>query len=284
MKGEERPLLAPEIVMIAPRSRFWWCARAWLIAAGFAVVLPTIAAESPADNAQAGIDAEKFFGAIVKVQAKALPDARSATTLGAEREGTGVVIDRDGLILTIGYLVVEADEVKISDDRGHTLPAMVVGYDHASGLALVRSVAPFDAAPLRLGDSAALAESDPVLVVNYGGRSGVTLGAWASPPMKYRAGFWLRAYRPRARPIRRECMSATSSSASAETPCIRRRSSIARCGDAAPQAAKSRSASCRTMMCAKSISPRSTASITSAGSRRFDRCLVVTRDERSAGY
>jgi len=111
----------------------------------------------------------------VKVQAKALPDARSAASLGAEREGTGVVIDKDGLILTIGYLVVEADEVRISDDRGRTLPAVVVGYDHASGLALVRSVAPFDAAPLRLGDSAALAESDPVLIVNYGGRSDVTL-------------------------------------------------------------------------------------------------------------
>src|SRR5207244_1773650 len=88
---------------------------------------------------------------IVKVQARALPDARSATTLGAEREGTGVVIDKDGLILTIGYLVIEADEVRISDDRGRTLPAVVVGYDHASGLALVRSVAPLDGALLGVG-------------------------------------------------------------------------------------------------------------------------------------
>ena len=162
--------------MIPSRSRSWWRVTAWLIAGGLAVALPAVAADRPAaDNVQAGIDAEKFFGAIVKVQARALPDARSATTLGAEREGTGVVIDKDGLILTIGYLVIEADEVRISDDRGRTLPAVVVGYDHASGLALVRSVAPFDAAPLHLGDSAALAESDPVLIVNYGGRSDVTL-------------------------------------------------------------------------------------------------------------
>jgi len=162
--------------MIPPRSQSWRRVAAWLIAAGLAVALPTVAAERPAaETAQAGIDAEKFFGAIVKVQTKALPDARSATTLGAEREGTGVVIDKDGLILTIGYLIVEADEVRISDDRGRTLPAVVVGYDHASGLALVRSVAPFDAAPLRLGDSSALAESDPVLIVNYAGRSDVTL-------------------------------------------------------------------------------------------------------------
>ena len=121
--------------MIPSRSRSWWRVTAWLIAGGLAVALPAVAADrAAADNVQAGIDAEKFFGAIVKVQAKALPDARSATTLGAERQGTGVVIDKDGLILTIGYLVVEADEVEISDDRGRTLPAMVVGYDQTSRL------------------------------------------------------------------------------------------------------------------------------------------------------
>src|SRR5512132_3153616 len=138
--------------MILPRSRSWWRVSAWLLATSFTLALPVFAADDP----QSGIDAEKFFGAIVKVQARALADARSAATLGAEREGTGVVIDKDGLILTIGYLVIEADEVRISNDRGRTLPAVVVGYDHASGLALVRSVAPFDVAPLHLGDSAAL--------------------------------------------------------------------------------------------------------------------------------
>ena len=72
------------------------------------------------------IDAEAFFAAIVKIETRALPDARSAATLGTEREGTGVVIAPDGLILTIGYLLVEADDVKIVDDHGRTLPARVV--------------------------------------------------------------------------------------------------------------------------------------------------------------
>jgi len=84
------------------------------------------------------IDAEKFFSALVKVRTHALPDARSAATLGTDREGTGIVIDDKGLILTIGYLIVEADQVDIVDDQGHTLPARVVGYDHSSGLGLVR--------------------------------------------------------------------------------------------------------------------------------------------------
>jgi S1-C subfamily serine protease len=121
------------------------------------------------------IDAEKFFSAIVKVQTRALPDARSARTLGTEREGTGIVIDEDGLILTIGYLIVEADQVDIVDDHGHTLPARVVGYDQSSGLGLVRPLVPFKPSPLRLGDSGKLAEADPVLVVNHGGREQATL-------------------------------------------------------------------------------------------------------------
>ena len=121
------------------------------------------------------IDAQRFFSAIVKVHARALPNARSSTTLGAEREGTGVVIDTNGLIVTIGYLIIEADDVKITDDQGRNLPATVVGYDHTSGLALVRPIVPFKASPLQIGDSTQLAESAPVLVVNYAGRGDVTL-------------------------------------------------------------------------------------------------------------
>jgi S1-C subfamily serine protease len=131
-----------------------------------------LAAEKPKPGAA---DAEKFFAAIVKVQARALPDARSAATLGTEREGSGVLIDADGLIVTIGYLVIEADEVKIIDHQGRSLPAVVVGYDQASGLALVRSVVPLAASPLSFGDSAGLEEDEPVMIVNGSGRGDVTL-------------------------------------------------------------------------------------------------------------
>lgn len=159
--------------MFPPCMRSHWLQ--WLLGASLALAQAAPAADLPAVQAPGGIDTEKFFAAIVKVQARALPDARSAATLGTEREGTGVVIGKDGLIVTIGYLIIEADEVRISDDRGHTLPATVVGYDHASGLALVRPIVPFDATPLTLGDSAHLEASDPVLIVNYVGRSDVTL-------------------------------------------------------------------------------------------------------------
>ena len=124
-----------------------------------------------------GFDAERFFQAIVKVQTRAVPDARSNATLGAEREGTGIIIGDDGLVLTIGYLIIEADQVSLVDQQGRTLPARVVGYDHVTGLGLVRAVVPLDVAPLRFGESSSLVERDPVMIINHAGASDVTL-AW----------------------------------------------------------------------------------------------------------
>src|SRR5205085_11423094 len=90
------------------------------------------------------------------------------------REGTGVVIGEGGLELTVGYLVVEADDVNVIDDHGRSLPAKVVAYDHATGLGLIRPIPKLNVAPLALGDSSKLAESDPVLIVNHGGLSEAT--------------------------------------------------------------------------------------------------------------
>ena len=159
------------------------------LAAAFAIVLPTLfapiagAAAAPssqprakaAATTEAAPDPERFFQAIVKVQARAVPDARSSASLGTEREGTGIVISEDGLVLTIGYLIIEADEVSLVDQKGRTLPARIVGYDHATGLGLVRAVVPLDVTPLRLGESAKLAEREPVMIVNHSGEADVTL-------------------------------------------------------------------------------------------------------------
>jgi serine protease Do len=79
------------------------------------------------------------------------------------------VISKDGLILTIGYLIVEADDVHVTDARGHTLPAQVVAYDHASGFGLLRTMLPLNAEPIDLGDSTRIAEKDPVLIASAGG-------------------------------------------------------------------------------------------------------------------
>jgi S1-C subfamily serine protease len=134
--------------------------------------------QAPAGDANAAtVDAEKLFGAIVKVDTRSVPDARSADTLGNEREGSGVVIGADGLVLTIGYLVMEADDVKVTDTKGHVFPARVVGYDHVSGFGLVRTLVPLDATPVPLGDSAKATEREPVMIASAGGRDGASF-AW----------------------------------------------------------------------------------------------------------
>ena len=180
-----------EMIAILPRRVLW---RALQVAATVVltllVVFPAYAADTAApptaseapppveqkSTAADKIDAEKLFAAIVKVSTRSIPGARSADSLGNEREGTGVVIGDNGLVLTIGYLIVEADDVKITDSKGRTLPARIVGYDHASGFGLVRAAVPLDAQPIALGDSSKTAERDPVMIASAGGEG--TAFAW----------------------------------------------------------------------------------------------------------
>ncbi len=123
----------------------------------------TIQSEKP------GIEAEQLYGALVRVQTVAVPNARSNSTLGRAREGTGTVIGKDGLILTIGYLIVEADAIKVTDARGRSYPARVVAYDHRTGLGLLKTTVPFNVTPVPLGNSAMLADREPVLIAGWGG-------------------------------------------------------------------------------------------------------------------
>jgi len=114
------------------------------------------------------VDADKVFGAVVKVSAQVPRDARSVATLPREREGSGVVIGERGLILTIGYLILEADDVSITDSRGRTYTARVVAYDHVTGFGLVQTIAPLDAKPVTFGDSGKLANREPVMIAGAG--------------------------------------------------------------------------------------------------------------------
>jgi S1-C subfamily serine protease len=155
-------------------SRFvWQCVLVALLA--LLVVFPAYAIDTapPASSegtspggSQSKVDADKIFGAIVRIETHAVPDARSADSLGEAREGTGIVIGKDGLILTIGYLIVEANDVQVTDSKGHRYPANIVAYDQATGLGLLRTVVPVDATPITFGDSAKVAEREPVLILN----------------------------------------------------------------------------------------------------------------------
>ena len=112
---------------------------------------------------------DELLSAVVRVKTVVEPDARTADSLGREREGSGVVIDGDGLVLTIGYLMVEARTAEIGTKDGRTVPAAVVGYDHETGFGLLRGLVPLKVAPIAFGRSADVKEADPVLVASAGG-------------------------------------------------------------------------------------------------------------------
>ncbi|MEJ0079357.1 MAG: S1C family serine protease [Alphaproteobacteria bacterium] len=112
---------------------------------------------------------EDLVSAVVQVKTTITPDGQTVQSLGREREGSGVVIDEDGLILTIGYLMVEAHAAEITTNTGRTVPATVVGYDHVTGFGVLRTIEPLRIKPLPFGRSADVKARDPVLIASYGG-------------------------------------------------------------------------------------------------------------------
>jgi S1-C subfamily serine protease len=131
--------------------------------------------------------AEELNAAIVKVKAFVRSDARTAATLGTEREGTGTLIGGDGLIVTIGYLILEADRVELTAG-GKKVPAEIVGYDHDTGFGLLRALSKIPAKPLKLGDAAQVKVKDKVLAINHNGADGARAALVVS--RREFAGYW----------------------------------------------------------------------------------------------
>lgn len=110
--------------------------------------------------------------AVLGLKAEVPPEARTAEALGRQRSGTAVVIDGAGLAVTIGYLIIEASAVDLYDAAGRRIPAEIVGYDHDTGLGLVRAKEPLGLAPVPLGASKALPIGEPLLVLSREGALG----------------------------------------------------------------------------------------------------------------
>ena len=132
--------------------------------------------------------AAELLGGIVKIKSHAPDDSRTAETLGAIREGHGALIDADGHVLTIGYIVVESDEIQLTGSDGKTVPATLVAYDHNTGFGLVRAIAPIAGKPLQLGDSDSLRPSQVALAASHGGAQ-ATLPVRVVSRRTY-AGYW----------------------------------------------------------------------------------------------
>jgi len=126
-------------------------------------------ASATAAHAQPATSVDDLAAAVVRIKAFINPDGRTVANLGVEREGSGIVIGSDGLVLTIGYLMVEAHAAEVVTNDGRTVPANVVGYDHETGFGLLKAAQPLNLRPMGLGRSADLREKDPALVASFGG-------------------------------------------------------------------------------------------------------------------
>jgi S1-C subfamily serine protease len=113
---------------------------------------------------------DQALTAVVGIRTLVPPDAFTAEILGTERVGHGVLIRKDGIVLTIGYLVTEAETVWITLSGGATVPGHVLGYDQESGFGLVQALARIDAPVLALGRSSLAEVGMRVVVGGAGGR------------------------------------------------------------------------------------------------------------------
>lgn len=106
--------------------------------------------------------------AVLGVHMQALDDARTAALLGNERDGSGVLISADGLVLTTATLLLEADEIELSTDDELHIPARVIAVDDATGLGLVQALAPLHRAPVALGQAVKLDRNEPLVMISGG--------------------------------------------------------------------------------------------------------------------
>ena len=112
---------------------------------------------------------DELVSSVVRIKAHINPDGRTVANLGREREGSGIVIDENGLVLTIGYVMVEAHAAELVTNDGRVVPANIVGYDQETGFGLLQAISPLKVKPLPLGRSSAVQERDPVVVATFGG-------------------------------------------------------------------------------------------------------------------
>jgi S1-C subfamily serine protease len=200
----ESAMVLPSFARPSPRRsshRFGPSWLSWAIGLGACLVLcVAVAAAEPPPAAPSALRAvaerieahkealARANAAVVGVEVTAIESSRSIATLGRERQGSGILIGDDGLVLTIGYLILEADHVDLVRADGRRVPARVVAYDLASGFGLVQALAPLGLMPVRLGVSSAIADDEPLLIASGGEDGGLSIAKMVS--RRPFSGYW----------------------------------------------------------------------------------------------
>jgi S1-C subfamily serine protease len=133
-------------------------------------------------------DLDRTLSSIVSVRTEIPADAFTAAVLGTERAGHGVVINENGLVLTIGYLITEAETVWLITNAGSATAAHVVGYDQATGLGLVQALGRLGVPAMPIGSSHNTPIGGKVIIAGQGGRQ-QALSAQVISKREF-AGYW----------------------------------------------------------------------------------------------
>jgi S1-C subfamily serine protease len=133
-------------------------------------------------------DLEHALTAMVGLHSIIPADAFTAETLGTERAGNGVFIRDNGLVLTIGYLITEAETIWLSLSDGRSVPGHVIGYDQETGFGLVQALAKLEVPALAIGKSSAASIGERVVVAGAGGRHRSVAGRIVAK--QEFAGYW----------------------------------------------------------------------------------------------
>jgi S1-C subfamily serine protease len=132
------------------------------------------------------VNLDPILQSVVTVRASIPEDAFTAAGLGTKREGSGVVVGKDGLVLTIGYLITEADEVWLTTNEGRVVPAHALAYDQESGFGLVQALEHLDLPALEFGSAKAAEVGDAVI---FADGSGEAIRASIVAKQEF-AGYW----------------------------------------------------------------------------------------------
>lgn len=146
--------------------------------------IPLVAQPKPEDF---DFDLDRALMSVVGLQATVPEDAFTAHALGTERAGSGVLIRESGLVLTIGYLVTEADSIWLSTADGRATPAHALAYDQETGFGLVQALGRLGLPAIELGSSGEIEPGDPVIVAGGGRRQSVRAAVIGKQEF---AGYW----------------------------------------------------------------------------------------------
>jgi S1-C subfamily serine protease len=115
-------------------------------------------------------DLDHALASVLGLQANVPEDAFTAGTLGTERAGSGILIRQDGLVLTIGYLITEAESIWLTSSLGGAVPGHVLGYDQETGFGLVQALGRLNVSPIEPGTGIRVGAGAKVIVAAEGGR------------------------------------------------------------------------------------------------------------------